>query len=143
MENRNFYKDSETGQVYEYDDQQVSAGFVLANLVQMSPSEVEGHLNPNLSSEQIIEKMRVAIQLHMDNTAKLYGYDDIKSAVTYADEPAVPKFQDEGCSFRAWRSLVWEYAYSVLDAVQAGQRVQPTAEAIIDELPELSINYSV
>ena len=89
--------------------------------------------------ELIIETMRAAIQAHMDNAAQGYGYDDIKAAVTYADEPAVPKFQAEGRAFRAWRSLVWAHAYGVLDEVQAGHREQPTADELLAELPKLVI----
>lgn len=94
---------------------------------------------PAPTPEQIIETMRAAIQAHMDAAAQGYGYDDIKAAVTYADEPAVPKFQSEGRAFRAWRSLVWAHAYGVLDAVQAGDREQPTADELLAELPELVI----
>lgn len=86
---------------------------------------------------KIIESMRSAIQAHMDKAAQDYGYDDVKAAVTYAEEPAVPKFQAEGRAFRAWRSLVWAHAYEVLDAVQAGDREQPTTDELLAELPEL------
>lgn len=94
---------------------------------------------PPLTPEQIIEVMRTVIQAHMDKAAQGYGYDDIKAAVTYADEPAVPKFQADGRAFRAWRSLVWAHAYGVLDAVQAGEREQPTADELLAELPKLVI----
>jgi len=89
--------------------------------------------------EQVQKAFEDAIQLHMDNAASTFGYDDIKSAVTYAEEPAVPKFQLEGCGFRAWRSLVWAYAYEQLALVQNGEREQPTIADFILELPELVI----
>jgi hypothetical protein len=95
----------------------------------------------SLAPEQIIEAMRAAIQEHMDSAAKGYGYDDVKAAVTYAEEPAVARFQAEGRAFRAWRSLVWAHAYGVLDKVQAGQRPQPTAEELLAELPALEVAY--
>lgn len=80
---------------------------------------------------------RSAIQQHLDAAAVEAGYDDIKTAVTYAEEPAVPKFQAEGQAFREWRSLCWAYGYSQLDAVEAGERPKPTVEALIAELPAL------
>jgi hypothetical protein len=80
-----------------------------------------------------------AVQSHMDSAARDRGYDDIKTAVTYADEPAVPKFQQEGIAFRAWRSLCWAYCYDVLDAVQSGERAQPELADLIAELPALSL----
>jgi hypothetical protein len=91
---------------------------------------------PPPTAEQVINAFRAAIQAHLDVTAKGYGYDDVKGAITYAEEPAVPKFQAEG---RAWRSLVWEHAYSVLDEVQAGKRQQPTVDELLTELPKLEI----
>lgn len=78
-----------------------------------------------------------AVQGHMDAAARVRGYDDVKSAVTYADEPAVLKFQAEGLAYRAWRSLVWAYCYAALDDVLAGTRAVPTAEELIAELPVL------
>ncbi len=78
-----------------------------------------------------------AVQKHMDALAVAAGYDDIKTAVTYAEEPAVTKFQQEGQAFRAWRSLCWAYCYEQLAAVQANQRPQPTVEELLGELPTL------
>jgi hypothetical protein len=92
---------------------------------------------PPLTTEQTIELFRTEIQKHMDAAAAAAGYDDIKTAVTYADEPAVPKFQAEGIAFRAWRSLVWAYGYEQMSAVQSGARELPTIEALIAELPPL------
>lgn len=97
---------------------------------------------PQPPSADQIRAARVAeVQQHMDSAAQALGYDDIQTAVTYADEPAVPRFQAEGHAFRAWRSRVWAHCYQVLDEVQAGLRTIPTSEALIYELPELHIEY--
>ena len=103
-----------------------------------SPPEPEPAQEPQ-TPEQVQKAFEDAIQLHMDNTARTFGYDDIKSAVTYAEEPAVPKFQLEGRGFRAWRSMVWVYAYEQLQRVNNGEREQPTIADFILELPELVI----
>lgn len=79
----------------------------------------------------------VAVQGHLDSTAKAHGYDNVMTAVSYADEPAVAKFQADGKAFRAWRSKVWAYAYEQLAVVQAGGRKIPTEEEFIAELPPL------
>jgi hypothetical protein len=76
-----------------------------------------------------------AVQNHLDQKAQSLGYDDIKTAVTYADEPAVAKFQQEGKALRAWRSRCWGYCYSALDSVMAGSRSIPTVDELILELP--------
>lgn len=95
------------------------------------------YADPPPSVEQILKPYETAVQAHMDASARAAGYDDIKTAVTYADEPAVEKFQQEGQAFRAWRSLCWAYCYEQLAAVQADQRPQPTVEELIGELPAL------
>lgn len=87
-----------------------------------------------------IEARKVAlVQHHMDEAARALRYDDIRTAVTYAEEPAVPKFQVEGQAFRAWRSLVWAACYAILDEVNNGVRPIPTDEDLIAELPKLAI----
>lgn len=83
--------------------------------------------------------LRNAVQLHMDKAAQALGYDDIKTAVTYAEEPAVPKFQAEAQAFRAWRSQVWAFCYSLLDDVAAGRALEPTEAALIAVLPPLEL----
>ena len=85
-----------------------------------------------------IEADKVAIvQNFLDGAARALRYDDIRTAVTYAEEPAVPKFQAEGQALRAWRSLVWATCYAILAEVQAGTREIPTDEELISELPAL------
>lgn len=94
---------------------------------------------PAPTNDQAIDLFRSSIQAHLDSAAVAAGYDDIRTAVTYAEEPAVPKFQAEGRAFRAWRSLVWDYAYAQLDAAMAGERERPTIEEFLGELPELQL----
>lgn len=89
------------------------------------------------TAEQITAALTAAVHAHMDDQARALNYDDIKTAVTYADEPAVPKFQAEGLVFREWRSLCWAHCYATMDAVNLGERAIPTAEELIAELPPL------
>ncbi|MNQ78445.1 hypothetical protein D3C85_933550 [compost metagenome] len=79
------------------------------------------------------------IQALLDDTAKAAGYDDIYTAVTYAEEPTVVKFQNDGRAFRKWRSLVWDYTYAQLELVLNGQRTKPTVEEFLLELPALEL----
>lgn len=78
-----------------------------------------------------------AIQTKLDSAAVAAGYDNIATAVSYAEEPAVPTFQADGKAFRTWRSLAWAYAYSTLDAVLAGTQAQPTIEDFVAGMPAL------
>ena len=84
-----------------------------------------------------VDKLGEQLDNHLDATAREYGYDDVKTVVTYADEPAVPKFQTEGKAFRRWRSECYAYAYQQMATVT----VDSTFEEFKVGLPVLTINY--
>lgn len=90
--------------------------------------------------EETVEEKKTrylrAVDSHLNTTAQTYGYDNIVTAVTYADENSVSAFQVEGTALRAWRSLVYEYLYAQLAEVEVGNRSMPeTVEDLIAELP--------
>lgn len=62
-------------------------------------------------------------QQYLDELAKSWGYDSIFTACTYAEEPAVPKFQLEGKALRKYRSEFWDAAHLLspgpLDTVES------------------------
>jgi len=95
--------------------------------------------DPEFTVEQIekqtIESIIVAIQSELDKEARSLGYDSIHTAVTYAAETSVAKFQTEGKSFRKWRSLVWEYCNNILIDYKAGNIPEPTIEEMIAGIP--------
>jgi len=97
--------------------------------------EPEPIVPPPPTVEQRIASLQAAVQAHLDQRAGVFGYDDIRTAVTYADEPAVPKFQAEGQALRAWRSLVWAACYDLLGQWKAGEAEEPTADELIAALP--------
>jgi hypothetical protein len=90
-------------------------------------------------TNSFIKEIESTIQLHLDTQAKSWGYDDIRSAVTYAEEPSVEQFQLEGKALRAWRSLVWAASATILEDVKSGNRQLPTKEEIFLELPSAPI----
>lgn len=94
---------------------------------------------PPPTDDEELETITTRIKDHLDAAAQAAGYDNIYTAVTYADEPAVPHFQAEGQAFRAWRSLVWDAANTIRAAVKAGTRPIPTAADLIAELPSLTL----
>ncbi|MET3177866.1 UNVERIFIED_ORG: hypothetical protein ABIC43_001005 [Variovorax guangxiensis] len=89
--------------------------------------------------EDRIASLRAYVQEYMDAMARSLGYDDIKTAVTYAEEPAVPKFQNEGRALRAWRSSVWAACYELLERVKSGATAEPSERTLTGLLPSLSI----
>ena len=92
---------------------------------------------PPPTPEQIMRRLQARVQLWLDEQARALGYDDIKSAVSYAEEPAVPQFQQEGRALRRLRSLAWARCYEILDAAQAGQRSIPTEAELLAEMEAL------
>jgi len=85
--------------------------------------------------EAIVGDYTQAVQAHLDRVAQSWGYDSIYTAATYADEPAVRVFSDEGKALRAWRSRVWAAARQTLADVQAGKTPLPTVAELIASLP--------
>lgn len=109
-------------------------------IAEFKPYEVylarwEAAAPPPPGPEDVQAALTFAVQRHLDSEAQRLGYDSIFTAASYAEEPAVPKFQAEGQAFRAWRSLVWARCYELLAEVQADARRVPTEEELIAELP--------
>lgn len=84
---------------------------------------------------EVIAGYMAAVQERMDTTAVSFGYDNLLSVISYAEEPSVARYRNEGLAFRAWRSQCWAKCESVLAAVRAGLRVAPTNAELIAELP--------
>lgn len=89
------------------------------------------------SDESPVEDYEYVAQVYLDACAKELGYDNILTAITYADEPTVEKFQQDGLMLRVKRSLVWEYCYKQLALVQSGVRLKPTPQEFLQELSAL------
>ena len=95
--------------------------------------------DPEFTNEEIaaikIKAIESAIQSELDEDAKLSGYDNINTAVSYAGEASVGKFQTQGKAFSKRRSLAWEYAYATLASYLAGDISEPTIEEMITGMP--------
>ncbi|WP_395608934.1 hypothetical protein [Pseudomonas sp. B22129] len=94
---------------------------------------------PEPTWEQRKLEFVAVVQAFLDQTAKSAGYDDIKNAISYADEPAVPRFQVQGQAFRSWRSVCWAYCYEQFDAVEQKTREVFSPQDLVAELPKLSL----
>lgn len=95
---------------------------------------------PGPSAADLQKQLTDFVQGLMDSKAQAYHYDNLTTAVTYADEPAVAQFQEEGQAFRAWRSSVWASAYAILADVQAGTRSFPTVAEVPSLLPPFPLD---
>ena len=90
---------------------------------------------------ELQKQLTDAVQHVLDSKAQELNYDSCLSVCTYVDT-GIPKYDDEGRAFRAWRSAVWAKGYEILAQVQAGERDIPTEEELLAMLPELVISYS-
>lgn len=88
--------------------------------------------------EKVKAKLIDAVQNYMDKEAQKRGYDSIMSVITYADEPSVPRYQQEGLAARAWRSQVWNKGLSILNEVLTTDRAIPTVDELLAELPTIT-----
>lgn len=70
---------------------------------------------PAATTAKRVAMLRAMLSDYADATARGMGFDSMAEAVTYADEPAVPRFQTQGAALRAWRSLLWE-AFEMMEA---------------------------
>lgn len=99
-------------------------------------------LSKVITAEQKAEEARAAlqaqysaaIQAHLDATARERQYDGIQTAITYRNDPN-PRFAAEGEAMFNWRSAVWTYSTAELAKVLAGERVEPSVEEFLAELP--------
>lgn len=61
----------------------------------------------SLVSDSVI--LKAELKRMLDQQAKNLEFDDFAEALTYCDEPAVPLYQQQALSLRAWRSKVWAW----------------------------------
>lgn len=94
---------------------------------------------PEPTEAQIVAMYEKAVDEHIDAGARAYGYMSIITAISYAEEPAVPRFQVEGQALRAWRSLCYAKCHEVLAAVKTGERARPTVEQLLAAMPLIDL----
>jgi hypothetical protein len=95
--------------------------------------------NANLveTPEQIIARLEVALDRHLDKAANEYRYESIRTMVTYATSEH-PVFGAEGRAAVAYRDAVYAYGIQCISDVMAQLRTIPTEAELIDELPPFS-----
>jgi hypothetical protein len=128
-----------TGALYAYDtdgtqddliDAARAAGWKVA-----TDAEIQAIQNPPPSLDRLKFDRKVAVQTMLDTQARSMGYDTIAIAVSYAEEPAVPEFQQEGIELRAWRSLVWAAHNRIMADVDAGKCALPDEAGFLAAMP--------
>lgn len=92
--------------------------------------------SPNRTEAEYMAWAEKVLQAHLDLIARSAGYRNIDRMISYADEPAVPKYQAQGKAARRWRSLFWDAAYKKLDRISTLRSLPKTAADLVEELPE-------
>ena len=92
----------------------------------------------SLTFQQKVQGIKDAVQAHLDAPAQALGYDDLKTACTYAGDED-PIFDAQGQSFKSWRSKTWRKCYEILAEVEAEKRTEPTIAELLAELPSLNV----
>ena len=90
-----------------------------------------------LASDSPTKQANQVVQAYLDQTAQLSGYENLLAAISYADEEAVPSFQEDGKRFRAWRSLVWAYVFEQQALALANPEQALSLFDLLLDLPEL------
>lgn len=93
-------------------------------------------IDPAKTAPQIEDYQR-AIQVAVDEAARSKQFNDGVTLASYTSSTVEP-WAAQALAFVAWRDNVWQYSYSELSKVQAGEREQPTVEAFLLELPEIT-----
>lgn len=83
-----------------------------------------------------LDDYRIAIQAHIDATARQRDYDSGVSCASYVNS-LNPLWAAEATAFIAWRDAVWAYAFQELAKVENGEREQPTIDEFLSELPQI------
>jgi len=125
--------------VIQADDQNIPQGYVACPDAAQIGDIFDGtnYTTPVVAPIPLVQvDFERVVQEHLDARAHTFDFDNIFTGVSYADEPAVTKFQDEGKALRTWRSLVWEKCYDVLQDVEAGTVTLNTTQDLIDLLPD-------
>lgn len=86
----------------------------------------------------LIAELESAVNAHMDASARARGYDDHRSAISYATSTNAT-WAHEGAAFGAWRDAVWDYCITLEVGVKSGNTATPSADQLIAALPALVI----
>ena len=93
-------------------------------------------IDPTKAFASAQARLTVAVQAHLDATARARSYDSALSCVSYIDS-TVAAYRAEAAAMRDWRDAVWTRCYELLAEVQAGTRPIPTESELIALLPTI------
>lgn len=90
--------------------------------------------------QQIQSELEAAIDAHIADVMHARTYDSITSCITYLGSTN-PRWNSDAQDALSWRTAVWEKAYQLLNAWQAGEIDMLTPEQVIAALPAIEWTY--
>jgi hypothetical protein len=91
-----------------------------------------------VQTNELIEQYRVAVQNHIDETARSRGYDSGFALATYLNDPVEEEWAQEAGIFVRWRSTTWKHVFVKLNKIQSGEDPIPESiEELISDLPTI------
>lgn len=91
---------------------------------------------PPETQEQTTARLEAALDIYIDEQARSFRYESIRTMVTYVGDPN-SQFNAEGVGALEFRSRCYTLALMIISEVQQGRPV-PTEEQLISEMPLLS-----
>jgi len=122
---------NDSGIVYAVDVGQEH--IIKAGWVELTNEELDAHINPPKSAEQLISEYEAAIEIHINVVSASKGYNTIDSIAKYLGSDNV--FKAECVALSAWVADVWVSVQSTLNSWQNGDIDQPSIEDVITGLP--------
>lgn len=105
--------------------------------VEMTPDDEASFLVDQVNtSAPTVETYQMAVQRHVDDTARSKLFNDGVSLASYKDSTN-PLWASQASAFIAWRDQVWAYCYAQLEAVGAGEAQIEPVESFLAGLPKI------
>lgn len=135
-----YFKNS-NGEIFAYEDDG-SQDFLIGDKLPLTPEEVDLHLNPPKTQEQLALEITVAIQDMLNAKAQVYEFDNIKSARAQASVPLTGSegveelaIMDVAKTLAQWELVCWGTSTRIRNDVLSGNRLMPTTVEVLAEMP--------
>jgi hypothetical protein len=132
-----YYQDTSGGLHYLSVADLANGGFTLlpVGCVEITDAQAAALENPLPTQAQLTAQYEAKAQSNLDSLAQSWGYDNIVSAVSYANS-TVAQYKADALALIAWRDATWQEAESLDAQIAAGTaQVPATVAAFVALLP--------